>query len=100
MKKRFLVVGAAWLLGTSQVSAWEGQVIISIPNTSLVLHANEGEDLRQDYYGGPITKVNQLKEAGSDLDFAALPTFGTVDMIHQPTLQVQHSTRIWTACKK
>ena len=81
MKKWFLVVGAAWLLGTSQVSAWEGQVIISTPNTSLVLHANEGEDLRQAYYGGPITKVNQLKEAGSDLDFAALPTFGTVDMI-------------------
>lgn len=81
MKKWFLVVGAAWLLGTSQVSAWEGQVIISAPNTSLVLHANEGEDLRQDYYGGPITKVNQLKEVGSDLDFAALPTFGTVDMI-------------------
>lgn len=100
MKKWFLVVGAAWLLGTSQVSAWEGQVIISTPNVSLVLHANEGEDLRQDYYGGPITKVNQLKEAGSDLNFAALPTFGTVDMIHLPTLQVQHSTRIWTACKK
>ena len=91
MKKVFLVVGAALLLGTSQVSAWEGQVVISTPNTSLVLHANEGEDLRQDYYGGPITKVNQLKEAGSDFNFAALPTFGTVDMIHLPALQVQHS---------
>ena len=71
MKKVFLVVGAALLLGTSQVSAWEGQVIISTPNTSLVLHANEGEDLRQDYYGGLIAEINQLKEAGSDFNFAA-----------------------------
>ena len=79
------------LLGTSQVSAWEGQVVISTPNTSLVLHANEGEDLRQDYYGGLIAGINQLKEGGSDFNFAALPTFGTIDMIHLPALQIQHS---------
>ena len=61
MKKGFLVVGAALLLGTSQVSAWEGQVVISTPNTSLVLHANEGEDLRQDYYGGPSLRLINWK---------------------------------------
>ena len=91
MKRFQIVLGAALLLGTSQVSAWEGQVVISTPNTSLVLHANEGEDLRQDYYGGLIAGINQLKEGGSDFNFAALPTFGTIDMIHLPALQIQHS---------
>ena len=100
--KRFLkVLGAALLLGAPKVSAWEGQVNVSTPNTSMVLHANEGEDLRQDYYGvkilvepnGTAERIDfrQLKEAGSDLNFAALPTFGTVDMIHLPALQVQHT---------
>ena len=77
MKRFQIVFGAALLLGTSQVSAWEGQVIISTPNTSLVLHANEGEDLRQDYYGGLIAEINQLKEAGCDYNIAVLLTFGT-----------------------
>ena len=90
--KRFLeVLGAALLLGAPKVSAWEGQVIISTPNTSMVLHANDGEDLRQDYYGAKLADVKQLKEAGSDFNFAALPAFGTVDMIHLPALQVQHT---------
>ena len=56
-----------------------------------MLHASEGEDLRQDYYGGLIAGINQLKEGGSDFNFAALPTFGTIDMIHLPALQIQHS---------
>lgn len=90
--KRFLeVLGAALLLGAPKVSAWEGQVIISTPNTSMVLHANDGEDLRQDYFGAKLTDMRQLKEAGSDFNFAALPAFGTVDMIHLPALQVQHT---------
>ena len=54
-------------------------------------HANEGEDLRMDYYGTSLVNVTQLKEAGSDLNFAVLPTFGTIDMIHLPALQVQHT---------
>ena len=60
MKRFQIVVGAALLLGTSQVRAWEGQ------------------DLRQDYCGDPITEINQLREAGSDFNFAALPTFSTI----------------------
>ena len=91
MSKRLIAsVGAAWFLLTPKASAWEGQVIISTPHTSMVLHANDGEDLRQDYFGAKLSDVRQLKEAGSDFNFAALPTFGTVDMIHLPALQVQH----------
>ena len=91
MKRLLLVLGAAWLLVVPKASAWEGQVTVSTPNTSMVLHANEGEDLRMDYYGTSLLNVTQLKEAGSDLNFAALPTFGTIDMIHLPALQVQHT---------
>jgi alpha-galactosidase len=91
MKRMLTAVGAALLLGALKVSAWEGQVIVSTPHTSMVLHANDGEDLRQDYFGAKLSDVRQLKEAGSDFNFAALPTFGTVDMIHLPALQVQHN---------
>ena len=91
MNRLLLVLGAAWLLVVPKASAWEGQVTVSTPNTSMVLHANEGEDLRMDYYGTSLLNVTQLKEAGSDLNFAALPTFGTIDMIHLPALQVQHT---------
>ena len=91
MNRLLLVLGAAWLLVVPKASAWEGQVTVSTPNTSMVLHANEGEDLRMDYYGTSLVNVTQLKEAGSDLNFAALPTFGTIDMIHLPALQVQHT---------
>jgi alpha-galactosidase len=99
MNRFQIVIGVALLLGAPEASAipepthslWEGQVIVSTPNSSLVLHANEGEDLKQDYYGAKITEVGQLKAAGSDFNFATLPTFGTVDMIHLPALQVQHT---------
>ena len=91
MNRLLLVLGAAWLLGAPKASAWEGQVTVSTPNTMMVLHANKGEDLRMDYYGTSLENVTQLKEAGSDLNFAALPTFGTIDMIHLPALQVQHT---------
>ena len=91
MKNGLIVLGAVWLLLTPKASAWEGQVIVSTPNTSIVLHANEGEDLKQDYFGAKLTNAVELKEAGSDFNFAALPTFGTIDMIHLPALQVQHT---------
>lgn len=91
MSKRLIAsVGAAWLLLTPKASAWEGQIVVSTPNTSMVLHANEGEDLKMDYFGAKLSDASPLKEAGCDLDFAALPTFGTIDMIHLPALQVQH----------
>ena len=91
MKKTAYLIAAltAWLPLSSR--AWQGEVVIATPHTQMVLHANEGEDLRQDYYGSRIMETKQLKEAGSDFNFAALPTFGTIDMIHLPALQVEHA---------
>lgn len=89
--KKTIAFGALWLGLAMPAQAWQGEVFVSTPNTTMILHANEGEDLRMDYYGNTLTDSRQLKAAGSDLNFAALPTFGTVDMIHLPALQVQHT---------
>ena len=86
-----MIVAGAWLLGTTPSRAWEGSVVVETPNTQMILHADMGQDLRMDYYGEKPADLRQLKDAGSDLNFPALPAFGTVDMIHLPALQVQHA---------
>ena len=79
------------LLAASHLSAWNGEVVITTPNTALILHADEGKDLRMDYYGAKTATLQQLRDAGDAFDFPALPAFGTVDMIHVPAIQVQHA---------
>lgn len=82
---------AAMLMVSPQAFAWRGEVVVSTPNTSLVLHADEGQDLRQAYYGAKLSDFSQLQASGCDLNFPAMPAFGTVDMIHLPAVQVQHA---------
>ena len=65
--------------------------MVETPNTVLILHADEGKDLRMDYYGEKVATLQQLRDGGDAFDFSALPAFGTVDMIHLPALQVQHA---------
>lgn len=79
------------LITATHLSAWDGEVVVSTPNTAMVLHANEGEDLRMDYYGTKAVSLQELRDAGADYNFPALPAFGTVDMIHLPAIQVQHA---------
>lgn len=57
----------------------------------MLLHADEGEDLRMDYYGTRISNPWQILEAGDDLNSSAMPAFGTVNMINLPALQVRHA---------
>ena len=70
--------------------AWQGEVTIETPHTQLLLSAWEGGDLRQSYYGDKSATLQELRDAGSDLNFHALPAFGTVDAVQAPALQVQH----------
>lgn len=79
------------LLGSGTMSAWQGDVAVQTPNTQLVLHAYEGGDLRMGYYGNKSATMQQLRDGGADLNFPALPAFGTVDAIHLPAIQVQHA---------
>ena len=90
MKKILFTMGAT-LLSVGHLSAWNGEVVVSTPNTVLIVHADEGKDLRQDYYGAKTATLQQLRDAGDAFDFPALPAFGTVDMIHLPAIQVQHA---------
>lgn len=89
MKKSLLI----FLLSSSLLSAkaWQGRIEVSTPHTSLLLQANEGEDLRFVYYGARQTRPWQVTDAGDNFNSAALPAFGTVDMINLPALQVQHA---------
>ena len=91
MKKVFLLWGAMMLLGTARMSAWQGDVTVQTPNTQLLLHAWEGGDLRMSYYGTKEATFQQLRDASDDLNFPALPAFGTVGAIHLPAVQVQHA---------
>ena len=90
MRKGITALAVMMTMGAPAL-AWQGTVSIETPNTQMVVHAEEGEDLRMAYYGDKVADINQLKDAGGDLNFAALPAFGTVDMIHMPALQVQHA---------
>lgn len=71
--------------------AWQGDITIQTPNTQMLLHAWEGGDLRMAYYGDRSATLEQLRDAGADLNFSAMPAFGTVDAIEAPALQIQHA---------
>ena len=87
---RKTLLGALMLLSASASLAWQGEVTIETPHTQLLLSAWEGGDLRQSYYGDKSATLQQLRDAGSDLSFEALPAFGSVGATHLPALQVQH----------
>ena len=90
MNRLLLTIGTLFLT-VPQLFAWNGDVVVATPNTAMVLHADEGKDLRMDYYGTKGFTLQQLRDAGDAFDFPALPAFGTVDMIHLPALQIQHA---------
>ena len=65
MKKTLLF--AAALFGF--ISAGADNVMIQTPNTTMVIKADKGQELRQAYYGDRISdaEASQLAEAGIDL---------------------------------
>ena len=90
MNKRRILEGAM-LLSTLPLLAWKGDVKVETPNTQMLLYANEGQDLHMAYYGAKTATLQELRNAGADISFPALPAFGTVDMIHLPAIQIQHA---------
>ena len=91
MNVKTLFFGAMTLLMATSASAWQGEVTIETPNTQLLLTASEGGDVRQSYYGDKSATLQQLRDAGDELSFEALPAFGSVGATHLPALQVQHT---------
>ena len=91
MKTMKTMLAVCALLLSAKVLAWEGQVSVTTPNTQMLLHAWEGGDLRVAYYGTKGATLEELRNAGDELNASALPVFGTVDMVQLPALQVQHA---------
>ena len=47
MNRLLLTIGTLFLT-VPQLFAWNGDVVVATPNTAMVLHADEGKDLRMD----------------------------------------------------
>ena len=85
------------LLPASHSLAWSGSVLVSTPNTSLLLHANEGEDLRFAYFGDRIeeNQIHQIHDAWDGINRTAYPTFGSpANQLF--ALQAVHADGNWT----
>ena len=89
MKK--ILLGACLLLSTS-LYAWEKDVLISTPNTSLVLSAPENGELKIVYYGDKIAdaQISQIHDVGLSYNRPAYPVFG-IECRDEAALQVKHS---------
>lgn len=73
-------------------------MLVSTPNTSLLLHAPEGGELRFDYFGGKLNEnqVQQIYDAHDGLNAPAYAAFGTGGVVDVPSLQVVHADGNWT----
>ena len=89
--KKTIISGAMLLATTLPTLAWQGDVTVETPGIKLLLHAAEGQDLRMAYFGAKTATMQELRDADGDLNFPALPAFGTVDVIHLPAIQVEHA---------
>ena len=99
MRKYMMGAAVAFcsLLPASHSLAWSGSVLVSTPNTSLLLHANEGEDLRFAYFGDRIeeNQIHQIHDAWDGLNRTAYPTFGSpANQLF--ALQAVHADGNWT----
>ena len=72
--KRFLLT--ATLLLTLAVSGYAKDYIISTPNTSMILSAEQGKPLYFRYYGSRA-EIKEVRDAGRMLRYDAYPAFGT-----------------------
>lgn len=88
--KKFLL--GACLLFSASLYAWEKEVIVSTPNTSLLLSAPEQGELKIMYYGEKITpdQVQQIYDAGISYNKPAYPVFG-IECRDEAALQVKHA---------
>ena len=97
-KKTVISMVVLTMMSALPTWAWKGDIVISTPKTSLVLHANEGGSLRFSYFGEKLTsnEISQLKGTSMDLNQAAYPAFGQHDMLDLPAIQVLHADGQWT----
>lgn len=97
-KKTVISMVVLTMMSVLPTWAWKGDIVVSTPKTSLVLHANEGGSLSFSYFGEKLTtnEISQLKGTSMDLNQAAYPAFGQHDMLDLPAIQVLHADGQWT----
>lgn len=89
--KRTLLTLSLFLGISMSIFAWEKDVLISTPNTSLLLTAPQGGELKFVYYGDRIEKseINQIMDAGISSGRPAYPVFG-IECQNEAALAVTH----------
>ena len=92
MKKTILTTAFFSLLTFTHMSAWQGNIVLNTPATSMVLFADESGLLRQSYFGERLTEqeTEQLMAAGMETGQPVYPAFGQNDMLYLPAIQVLH----------
>lgn len=61
MISKRLFLYAAFCMGVSLPAfPWQGRIEVTTPHTQMLLHANEGRDLRLDYFGSRISILGRL----------------------------------------
>ena len=75
MKKTILLL-ATMVLSAVPSIAWQGEVKVETPNMLMLLTAQEGQDLHLAYFGTRMTTLQEVRDAGDDVNFPALPAFG------------------------
>lgn len=86
-----LLLAGVCMLAASPVFAWEKDVLISTPNTSLLLSAPENEELKIAYYGEKIgsDEVDNVYSSGLAFNELAYPALGSTGD-KETVLAVQH----------
>lgn len=97
MKKLFFSIVTLFFLATPALQAWQGNVLIQTPSTSLLLHADEGQSLRFAYFGDKISEnqINQIHDAWDGLNRPVYPIFGSESSLAY-AMQAVHADGNWT----
>lgn len=88
--KKFLL--SICLLLSTSLYAWEKDVLVSTPNTSILLSAPQNGELKIVYYGERIDQeqIPQIYNAGIHFNKPAYPVFG-IECRDEAALQVKHA---------
>ena len=79
MRKFICLFVICFLSIATTLRAWEGNVLVSTPNTSIILSATEGQQLRFSYFGERVEEdqIHQVFDAWTGFHRPAYPVFGT-----------------------
>lgn len=90
MKKICLYLISLLLSVNSLAQESYGDILISTPNTSLMVTGKQGEPLRFQYYGSRMSSTTDIRNSATALGCSAYPTFG-IDCASEYAMQVCHA---------